>query len=301
MKKIPIILDCDNTYGIYGCDVDDGLALLYLMGCPEADVIGITCSFGNSNQEAVYANTIRLLKDLGMENIPVYKGCFSSGNEKTEASVFLAESAEKFGGTLKILCTGSTSNLASAAKINENFYSQIAELSMMGGLTKPLFVGGKPMKELNFSCDSSSSLQILKNVKNIKIACAAHCLDSYFSAEELNSKLDSHPGAVSSYLRKTLKDWYDINRTYWNIEGIVNWDVMAAAQMMHPELFDLNPSIISPTEDSLTCGFLHGEGEEIRAFLPIIKDKKIYSSHVYDRYFSAPVFPESGSQAADDL
>lgn len=27
-----IIFDCDNTMGINGCDVDDGLALLYLLG-----------------------------------------------------------------------------------------------------------------------------------------------------------------------------------------------------------------------------------------------------------------------------
>lgn len=292
MKKTPVILDCDNTYGIHGCDVDDGLALLYLLGCPDAEVLGITCSFGNSTQEIVYDNTIRLLKDWGIENIPVYKGSYFSGEEISDAAHFLAETAEKLGGSLRILCTGSTSNLASAAKINENFYSQIGELSMMGGLTEPLFVGGRPMNELNFSCDSPSSLQVLKNVKNIKIACAAHCLDSYFSADELDSELDSHPGLISDYLRETLKDWYDFNRTDWNISGIVNWDVMAAAQMMHPELFELNPSIISPTEESMASGFLHGGGDEIRVFLPRIKDRKIYTFHVYDRYFSASVSPK---------
>lgn len=30
MRKI--IHDCDCTFGINGCDVDDGLALLYLLG-----------------------------------------------------------------------------------------------------------------------------------------------------------------------------------------------------------------------------------------------------------------------------
>ena len=25
-----ILFDCDNTFGVSGCDVDDGLALLYL-------------------------------------------------------------------------------------------------------------------------------------------------------------------------------------------------------------------------------------------------------------------------------
>ena len=30
-KKKKIIFDCDNTFGVTDCDVDDGLALLYLL------------------------------------------------------------------------------------------------------------------------------------------------------------------------------------------------------------------------------------------------------------------------------
>ena len=37
MKKI--IFDCDNTIGIEGCDVDDGLTLLYLLGCKDVEVL----------------------------------------------------------------------------------------------------------------------------------------------------------------------------------------------------------------------------------------------------------------------
>lgn len=44
MRKI--IHDCDCTFGINGCDVDDGLALLYLLGDPEAEVLGVTTTMG---------------------------------------------------------------------------------------------------------------------------------------------------------------------------------------------------------------------------------------------------------------
>ena len=37
MKKI--VYDCDLTLGVPGCDVDDGLALMYLLGCPEAELL----------------------------------------------------------------------------------------------------------------------------------------------------------------------------------------------------------------------------------------------------------------------
>ena len=46
MRKI--IHDCDCTFGINGCDVDDGLALLYLLGDPEAEILGVTTTYGNN-------------------------------------------------------------------------------------------------------------------------------------------------------------------------------------------------------------------------------------------------------------
>ena len=55
MRKI--IHDCDCTFGINGCDVDDGLALLYLLGDPEAEVLGVTTTYGNNTLEKVYENT----------------------------------------------------------------------------------------------------------------------------------------------------------------------------------------------------------------------------------------------------
>ena len=39
MKKI--IFDCDNTFGVKDCDVDDGLALMYLLGNRETQLLGI--------------------------------------------------------------------------------------------------------------------------------------------------------------------------------------------------------------------------------------------------------------------
>ena len=53
MDKLRLIMDCDCTRGVPGCDVDDGLALMYVLGCPEAELLGVTCSFGNNAQDTV--------------------------------------------------------------------------------------------------------------------------------------------------------------------------------------------------------------------------------------------------------
>ena len=65
MEKLKLIMDCDCTMGVPGCDADDGLALLYVLGCPEAELLGVTCSFGNNRQDTVYENTKRLLREWG--------------------------------------------------------------------------------------------------------------------------------------------------------------------------------------------------------------------------------------------
>ena len=31
--------------------MDDSLALLYVLDCPEAELLGVTCSFGNNTQD----------------------------------------------------------------------------------------------------------------------------------------------------------------------------------------------------------------------------------------------------------
>ena len=80
MRKI--IHDCDCTFGINGCDVDDGLALLYLLGDPEAEVLGVTTTYGNNTLEKVYENTKKFVKKIGHDELRVYKGGAAPGNEK---------------------------------------------------------------------------------------------------------------------------------------------------------------------------------------------------------------------------
>ena len=103
--RVPLILDCDNTMGVPGRDVDDGLALLYLLGSPQVELLAVTCSFGNSTQEVVYRNTLDLLARWGRET----SRC--SGGRRPcppglPAAEFLAETARKRAGALRLLVTG---------------------------------------------------------------------------------------------------------------------------------------------------------------------------------------------------
>ena len=62
MKKI--VFDCDNTFGTKDCDVDDGLALMYLLGSRDAELLGVTSTYGNNNLDVVQAVNLRMLGEL---------------------------------------------------------------------------------------------------------------------------------------------------------------------------------------------------------------------------------------------
>lgn len=280
MRKIPIVFDCDNTMGVPGCDVDDGLTLLYLLGCPEVELLGITCSYGNNTQQTVYDNTLRLLKAWKREDIPVFRGCDGPTYRKSAAASFLAEAARKYRGELCVLATGAMSNLLGAAEEDPEFWRNLKTVSIMGGITEPLFVNGVPMDELNLSCDPDASCAVLRNVRDLRIATAQNSIHSYFSrASWRESGLDETEVAY----------WFDTHETKWNLEGIVIWDVMAAVQLIHPELLDSNETVIGPDAELLRKGMILGCGYCCCAKLPQIRNLKTYTDHVYHIWQNAGI------------
>ena len=65
-------------------------------------------------------------------------------------------------------------------------------------------------------------------------------------------------------------------------------------QLLHPEFLRMAEGEISPTEESLKSGMLHGGGESCRVYLPETADQEAYFHHVYDSWFSARVMGENG-------
>ena len=288
-KKIPLIFDCDNTMGVPDCDVDDGLTLLYLLGLPEVELLAVTCAYGNNSQQTVYQNTVRLLKDWGRDDIPVFRGADSAADRSSAAADFLARMSRRYEGELYVIAIGAMTNLLGAEEKDAGFFARVKAFSLMGGITEPLFVGGKPMAELNLSCDPAASLAVLRQGKKVQIATAQNSLRSYYPKEECLRALRERGGALGAYLERHISDWFDIYEEHWNLSGFVNWDVMAAVQMLHPELIRPAVGEISPTEESLKMGMLHGGGTLCMVDLPEIEDQEAYFRHIYEVWFSARV------------
>lgn len=289
-----IVFDCDCTFGVENCDVDDGLALMYLFGCPEAEVLGVTAAYGNSTQEVVLGSLGKLMADLGREDIPVKAGGTRAGAYESEAAYFLAEAADRYPGELSILATGSLTNLMGAWKKDPSFFSKVKEIILMGGITEPLVFQKKIMNELNFSCDPTASLAVLTQGSLVSVITGNNCLKVLFTKEDYKEHLFSTENPAAVYIRERTDYWFGYNENDYGIGGFYNWDVTAAVYLMHPELFSDNKRMFCLSEEDLKTGYLReltkesGCRETDAAVsvlnLPVIKEGRTLKDNIYQTW-----------------
>jgi Inosine-uridine nucleoside N-ribohydrolase len=290
-KMKHIIFDCDNTFGVKDCDVDDGLALLYLLGCKEAAKIhGITATYGNNRLEVVYETIHRMLKDLGREDIAVKRGGYEDGDYDSEAADYLAEMANRLQGQLSILATGSLTNLQGAYERDAHFFEKVKEIVLMGGITEPLVFEKKVMDELNFSCDPLASCNVLKYGNNVSVITGNHCLKVLFTKEEYKRELFSRKEPIARYIRERTDYWFGYNEADYGIKGFYNWDVTAAVYLMHPELFTEQRGRFAFSEEDLKTGYLRKTPEGMwQCNLPEIGDAEAFKRNIYDTWMKVKI------------
>lgn len=280
MKK-KIIIDCDNTFSVLGCDIDDGLAILYALAQEDVEVLGITTTFGNNELEVVHPNTISFMKDIGEAGIPVYKGA-EKGEEGGQAANFILEMVHKYEGQLSILATGSLTNLYQAWRLDSSFYDKLDTIALMGGISQPLIINGKILNELNFSCNGEAALNVLEKGKKIRIATGNSCLDGFFEIGRFEELAQGNP--FEQWLYKESLYWFNREKAVFDNQGIYLWDILAAVALLEPEKIQLEKLEISPDRESLKTGMLLGKGKKKEVEIARIQDKETYIEEVYQSF-----------------
>ena len=241
MPEKRIIIDFDNTMGVEGKDTDDGLAFLYLLGFENAHIEGVCTTYGNSTIDIVHENTVKMLREMGLD-LPLYKGAPSASDEPSEAARFLAKAAADSPGQLHLIATGSLTNLRGAQAIDPGFYSNLADVHIMGGYTESLPFEGFFIDELNTSCDPDATYGLIaaSNVGrpdapgcSVTAATAQICLPATFARAQFNSEF-----GTDSWVTRTCDSWFRNMEEHLNWPHAVCWDVVATAMLMQPELFE---------------------------------------------------------------
>lgn len=254
--KQKVILDFDNTMGVRKSDVDDGLTFAYLYAHDDIDLLGVTCTFANNAQHVVYANTVQMWEDLGITDVPIYKGGRFPESYDSDAVDFLVKSANEQPGEIVVIAIGSLCNIAGAYTKDPDFFKKIKRLIVMGGILEPLYLNGSLNKELNFSVDYKSAAKVIYNCPNLSILTAQCTQDAAYKIEDLEAMLDMD-SRFMTWAKPILENWIvAINSLYGNRKVFINWDLCTAIYLTNPELFTTEPMRVCKKEENMKTGWL---------------------------------------------
>lgn len=258
--KRKIFIDCDNSIGLEGKPMDDALAILYLMGCTnEAEIVGIGCNFGNCSSAETFECTRQLLNETGRGDIPLLKG-----NEAgmigmmSPAAEFIVSLYDSNPGEVVYLSIGSLGNLYDACMIDSSLPDKIPQLVLMGGITEPLYIHGQPLHELNFSVNAKASTYVLNNFHNITVITGNNCLPvADIPKDEFLENLCRNENPSGMYVAQKCGYRFRDKRLVYGADSSYCWDGIAAAYILHPEMFKDNLMHCRITEDNISAsGFL---------------------------------------------
>lgn len=263
-----VIFDCDNTLGLPLKEIDDGLVILYLLGRPEIELLGVTTTFGNGSAVETYRQTKKLLASLGREDIPIFSGAARASAAidnradipATPAAHFLAETSARFPGQVTLLATAPLGNLATAAQLNPQFFSQLKRLLIMGGNLEPPKIGWRRLPDLNFRLDPQAAFEVLQTTCETHLFHMNLCTQSAFTRRDL-VRIRNWP----SELRRTINFWLLAFGAYCGVGEFYLWDLLPAVYISFPELFDthqcrLNSSLLDFHSGLLLCEPSNGQG-----------------------------------------
>lgn len=263
-----LILDIDTG-------IDDSMALAYALGKKDVDIIGVVCSFGNVDVNLAVENTLKMLKLLGYEDIPVFKGEAKKVDnteykhreicsiihgvngigeielEKSDKEVqkmsgvdFLIESANRYKDDLVIVPVGPLTNIAKAIKKDSSFASKVGKIVIMGGA---LTVMGNVTvnSEANIHEDPNAAKILFESGANVTMVGLDVTMKTLFSCDnclELR-KLNTNKSLKFADMIDFYIEFY-IKRSGCN--GCALHDPLAVAVA-------INPNLVSTISMHMTC------------------------------------------------
>ena len=256
-----IILDLDTG-------IDDTLALSYVLGSPDAELIGITGTYGNVVLDQGVDNDLRLLAMYGREDIPVFKGIdhpstadsFSvppdseifhgangTGNIEIPAQTdrqasqqssvdFIIDAVRHYPkGELVVVPTGALTTIAAALEKAPDIVDRISIVMMGGTLTQPGNVG--PFAEANINQDPEAANRVFATTADITMVGLDVTTQALMSREDTEALRAT--GTSAGRFLADMTDYYiDISEKESGVYlgGCNLHDPLAAAVAIDPSL-----------------------------------------------------------------
>jgi inosine-uridine nucleoside N-ribohydrolase len=259
----PIVIDCDPGH-------DDAIALLLALASPEVEILGVTSVAGNQTLDKTTANAIRVLELAGRAEVPVAAGADRplvrersvAANVHGETGLdgpdlpppqgspveahavdFLAERLP--GATL--VATGPLTNVA--LLLARHPEAKPERLVLMGGAIAEGNV--TPAAEFNIWADPEAAARVFASgldVTMVGLDVTHRALVTEAHKEQLRGA-----GRIGRFVAELL-DFYGVfHREVYGFDGSPVHDAVAVAQVIRPELLELERLNVRVDRESELC------------------------------------------------
>jgi inosine-uridine nucleoside N-ribohydrolase len=291
-----VIIDTDPGLGRRGKDVDDGLALFFILNNPEAfKVKGITTVYGNTRVNVGFKLLEKYLELKNSLNIPHFKG-LSSNKELGKinpASEFMINQVKTHPNKLTLIALGPLTNVATALDYYPNFFNELKRIVFMGGVIKstihrfkPQFILGEGIfdtTEFNFHQDPLATKRVIEaktDTPRIGIGLDV-CTQLIFKREHLD-KLEKVNSPIIEFIIPFLEKWLKIWE--FNIsKGFYPFDTVVPIYLMHPKMFVCNNYHLKVDTDKIP-GKLIINNQKDRISTPISYCMKLKNPNFKDKF-----------------
>jgi inosine-uridine nucleoside N-ribohydrolase len=247
--SIPILLDCDPGH-------DDAIALLLALASPEVELRGVTTVAGNQTLEKTTTNAIRVLELAGRGDVPVAVGsprplvrepfvaAYVHGETGLDGPKLAAPQAEPVAGHAvdflaermegaTLVATGPLTNVALLLARYPDV--QPERIVVMGGAIAEGNV--TPAAEFNVWADPEAAKRVFASgldVTMVGLDVTHRALLTGAHAERLRDS-----GRIGTFVAELL-DFYGVfHREVYGFDGSPVHDAVAVAQVIRPELLQL--------------------------------------------------------------
>jgi len=262
MRRIPVLLDTDA-----GNDIDDALAIAYLLSQPRCDLVGITTVSGDVNKRAAIAEV--LCREARRPDIPIVCGKSRSvldapsqpgckhyetiahlphrlDRNEDEAADFIIETVNRRPGEIVLLSIGPLTNVAIALEADPKLPERFSGFYSMAGA-----FWCSDNKEWNCICDGEAARRVCETRR------PGHKWFGLDVTTRCRMKSEAFLNSLDTPLLGLVKDmsmaWFQETDT------VTFHDPLAAACLFEPGLCSYRRGVVSVGADG-TSTFTEGEG-----------------------------------------
>ena len=261
----PVIIDTDPG-------VDDAIALLMALSCPELRIIGLTTTAGNVPLAPATTNALALLEYLGRTDVPVYRGAArpvrgrfaysrhvhtasglthrlprpTTSPSETGAVPFIAQTLTAHPGEVSIIALGPLTNLARVLRRYGSALQSARRIIVMGGAVDTPG-NSTPHAEFNFYSDPTAARMVVESGIPMTLIDLAPCRRVFVSRAEAERLDSSDPaGRLAAQL---LAGWFrrDASRERFNL-----YDPLTLIAAVAPSALNLRPVTLALDDSDTT-------------------------------------------------